>query len=112
MSLGQSDNHAFIQFLTDLYRELLKQDSRVLDLCGSFDSHLPPPEDFPLSSVIGHGMNDAELAANPRLDSFFKLNLNGSNDTSALESRGGGAPAFPLGKGQVSIPYFLCITSP
>ncbi len=46
----------------------------LLDLMSSWVSHLP--EDFPAAGVIGHGMNEAELAANPRLTRRFVADLN------------------------------------
>lgn len=47
-----------------IYRRLLKPESRVLDLMTSWVSHLP--EDLPLA-VSGLGLNEEELAKNPRL---------------------------------------------
>jgi len=41
---------------------------------SSWVSHLPPEIDY--AEVIGHGMNAAELAANPRLSRWFIQNLN------------------------------------
>jgi SAM-dependent methyltransferase len=67
-------DEGFIQQLTDLYRQRLQPQSRVLDLMSSWVSHLP--EELELSRVEGHGMNAAELARNPRLDHFFTQNLN------------------------------------
>ncbi len=46
----------------------------MLDLMSSWVSHLPPEMRF--DAVIGHGMNAAELAANPRLARSFVQNLN------------------------------------
>ncbi|GFH14123.1 methyltransferase, partial [Haematococcus lacustris] len=46
----------------------------VLDLCSSWVSHLP--DEVSYARVVGHGMNAAELARNPRLDTFFVRNLN------------------------------------
>jgi SAM-dependent methyltransferase len=46
----------------------------LLDLMSSWVSHLPPEIDY--AEVIGHGMNAAELAANPRLSRWFIQNLN------------------------------------
>ncbi|AFY40415.1 Methyltransferase type 11 [[Leptolyngbya] sp. PCC 7376] len=63
----------FIEQLTALYEELLTPDSRILDLMSSWVSHLP---DMTFSHVEGHGMNEDELAKNPRLDHFFVQNLN------------------------------------
>jgi SAM-dependent methyltransferase len=64
----------FIGQLTDLYREYLQPQTRILDLMSSWVSHLPPEMAF--AHVEGHGMNREELAANPRLDHFFVQNLN------------------------------------
>ncbi len=48
----------------------------VLDLMSSWVSHLPDPAALPLGRVIGLGMNAAELAGNPRLDSWTTQDLN------------------------------------
>ncbi|MDX2272767.1 MAG: methyltransferase domain-containing protein [Cyanobacteriota bacterium] len=64
----------FIQRLTQLYRERLRPESRLLDLMSSWVSHLP--EEVTFTHVEGHGMNEEELAANPRLDHYFIQNLN------------------------------------
>jgi hypothetical protein len=89
-----------LQRSSDLYRELLKPGSCVLDLCSSFDSHLPSRKDLPLRSVIGHGMNDAELAANPRLDRFFQLDFNNTSNSLKLKLN-----SFPLRDSSVSIKF-------
>jgi hypothetical protein len=60
--------------LTQLYRQLVPDGGDVLDLCSSWVSHLPPEHGF--RRVVGHGMNAAELARNPRLDEFFVRDLN------------------------------------
>lgn len=59
--------------LTGFYRTMLPA-GRILDLMSSWVSHLP--EDCRFDTVIGHGMNAAELAANPRLDRWFVQDLN------------------------------------
>jgi SAM-dependent methyltransferase len=64
----------FIDRLTELYREKLSPQSRVLDLMSSWVSHLP--EDIEFDRVEGHGMNQEELAKNPQLDSYFLQDLN------------------------------------
>ena len=64
----------FIDRLTNLYREQLPPQSRILDLMSSWVSHLP--DDVQYSHVEGHGMNAEELAKNPRLDHYFVQNLN------------------------------------
>src|SRR6201987_4904694 len=63
-----------IAALTAFYRSLLPPDGVLLDLMSSWVSHLPPEIDY--KEVIGHGMNAAELAANPRLGRWFIQNLN------------------------------------
>ncbi|WP_298612773.1 methyltransferase domain-containing protein [uncultured Thermosynechococcus sp.] len=64
----------FLARLTDLYRQYLQPQMRVLDLMSSWVSHLPPEVSF--KEVVGHGMNAAELARNPRLDRYFVQDLN------------------------------------
>ena len=63
-----------IAAVTGLYRTLFSADDTVLDLMSSWVSHLP--EKVAYAEVIGHGMNAAELAANPRLDRWFVQDLN------------------------------------
>ncbi len=60
--------------LTELYRERIPPCAVVLDLMSSWVSHLP--EDITYEEVIGHGLNEAELQANPRLDRHWLQNLN------------------------------------
>lgn len=59
--------------LRGLYAELLRPSMRVLDLMSSRHSHLP--QDMELH-VRGHGMNAAELDANPALARRFVQDLN------------------------------------
>ena len=75
---------AAIATVTRLYREILPPGGAVLDLMSSWVSHLP--DDIAYASVIGHGMNAEELAANPRLTGWFVQDLNV-------------APALPLNDG-------------
>ncbi len=63
-----------IEGVTALYRRFLPSGGRVLDLMSSWVSHLPG--DVVYDEVVGHGMNAEELAANPKLDSWFVQNLN------------------------------------
>jgi SAM-dependent methyltransferase len=65
---------AFIEQLTTLYRDRLPANGRILDLMSSWVSHLP--EDIAFAHVEGHGLNEAELARNPRLNHYFVQNLN------------------------------------
>lgn len=69
-------DQAFIAQLTNLYRDRLKPQSRILDLMSSWVSHLP--EEMEFAWVEGHGMNGEELAQNPRLNHYFIQNLNQS----------------------------------
>lgn len=63
-----------IAALTEYYRSILSPGADVLDLMSSWVSHLP--EDLPLGEVVGHGMNRAELDANPRLTQALVQDLN------------------------------------
>jgi SAM-dependent methyltransferase len=63
-----------IAALTDCYRGLLPEDGAVFDLMSSWVSHLP--SELKLAECVGHGMNEAELAANPRLTRWFVQDLN------------------------------------
>lgn len=65
---------AFLDRLTQLYRERLRPQTRILDLMSSWVSHLP--EDLTFAHVEGQGLNAAELAKNPRLDHYRVQNLN------------------------------------
>lgn len=67
-------DEGFIKQLTQLYRECLKPQTRILDLMSSWVSHLPDELEF--AHVEGHGMNEEELRKNPRLDHYFLQNLN------------------------------------
>ena len=64
----------FIEQLTNLYRQRLESNTRILDLMSSWVSHLPKEMQF--AHVEGHGLNAEELAKNPRLDHYFVQNLN------------------------------------
>ncbi len=67
-------DQGFIDQLTELYRQQLQPQSRVLDLMSSWVSHLPAELEF--EHIEGHGMNAEELERNPRLDHYFVQNLN------------------------------------
>ena len=60
--------------LTAFYREALPDGGAILDLMSSWVSHLP--EEMGFARVVGHGMNAAELSANPRLTEWFVQDLN------------------------------------
>jgi SAM-dependent methyltransferase len=57
-----------------LYGRLIPSGSRILDLMSSWHSHLPEP--LASGPVIGLGLNQAELDANPALDARLVHDLN------------------------------------
>jgi SAM-dependent methyltransferase len=63
-----------IAAVTQAYRESLPPGGAILDLMSSWVSHLP--QEIAYTSVVGHGMNEEELAANPRLSRWFIQDLN------------------------------------
>jgi SAM-dependent methyltransferase len=65
---------AAIADVVRIYRERLRAGDDVLDLMSSWVSHLPA--DVAYGHVAGLGMNAAELAGNPRLDTFAVHDLN------------------------------------
>jgi len=65
---------AAIAAVTDVYREVVPAGGIVLDLMSSWVSHLP--DEVVYDRVVGHGLNAAELAANPRLTRRFVQDLN------------------------------------
>jgi len=66
-------DEAFQARLTELYAAVLEPGDRVLDAMSSWVSHLP---DESYSRVVGHGLNEAELAENERLDEWFLQDFN------------------------------------
>jgi SAM-dependent methyltransferase len=63
-----------IAAVTQVYREVLPAGGAILDLMSSWVSHLPPEVEY--SRVVGLGMNEVELKANPRLTSWLVHDLN------------------------------------
>ena len=63
-----------IESLMNYYEKKLKNDMKIMDLCSSWISHLPNTLKF--NSVIGLGMNEAELQKNKRLTKFHIQDLN------------------------------------
>lgn len=69
-------NHIDVPAITALstfYGARLPSSGRILDLMSSWVRHIPAVVG---GDVVGHGMNAAELAANPRLQDWFIQNLN------------------------------------
>ncbi len=79
---------AAIATVTKLYRGLFPPGGVIFDLMSSWISHLP--HDVAYAEVIGHGMNEEELAANARLTRYFVQNLNANPilpiDTSSVDA--------------------------
>ncbi len=67
-------SNSFRSRLTNLYSEHLFSHQVILDLMSSWVSHLP--SNIKYKKVIGHGMNEAELRSNERLDRYWVQNLN------------------------------------
>ena len=63
-----------IEAVTQLYREYMPAGGAILDLMSSWVSHLPPEVAY--GRVVGLGMNEAELVANPRLGDYVVQDLN------------------------------------
>lgn len=74
--LVQHIDAAAIDTISRLYGRLVQPESKVLDLMSSWVSHLP--EDLPLKSLTGLGMNNEELQANDRLTDHCVHDLNAS----------------------------------
>ncbi len=74
---------AAIAAVTQLYREYFPPLGTILDLMSSWISHLPPEVKY--QKVVGLGMNETELARNPRLDTYLVQNLN-THPTLDMES--------------------------
>ncbi|MFN9621675.1 MAG: class I SAM-dependent methyltransferase [Cyanobacteriota bacterium] len=87
--------------LTRLYRERIPAGAVVLDLMGSWVSHLP--DDVRYQEVIGHGLNARELEANPRLNRFWVQNLN-TNQTLPLEEASVDAALIVAGWQYLQVP--------
>ena len=67
-------SESFRKRLTNLYKEYICDHHIILDLMSSWVSHLPSYIQY--KKIIGHGLNEAELASNERLDRFWVQNLN------------------------------------
>lgn len=67
-------DEGFIEQLTELYRQLLQPNTRILDMMSSWVSHLP--DEIQFAHVEGHGLNGEELASNSRLNHYFVQDLN------------------------------------
>jgi len=67
------DDYA-IAAIGEAYRQFLPPDGEYLDLMSSWVSHFP--DDMPVNRLVGLGMNEVELARNPRLAEYAVHDLN------------------------------------
>jgi SAM-dependent methyltransferase len=67
------DDYA-IAAVGEAYRRFLPPDGEYLDLMSSWVSHFPT--DMPRLRIVGHGMNEEELRANPALAEYVLQDLN------------------------------------
>ncbi|MBL4621971.1 MAG: methyltransferase domain-containing protein [Immundisolibacteraceae bacterium] len=72
--LVQHIDDAAIAAVTQLYQDWLPPNGAVLDLMSSWISHLPEQVIFDRVAILG--MNQQELAANPRADDYNVHDLN------------------------------------
>lgn len=72
----------FLSRLTELYAAVADPGDRVFDAMSSWRSFLP---DYTFEHVVGHGLNEAELQANERLDDYFLQDFN-SDQSLPLET--------------------------
>ena len=61
----------FRQYLSNVYKKEISDNSTVLDLMSSWDSYLPQEKKY--KKVIGHGLNKQELEKNKLFDSYCCL---------------------------------------
>jgi len=73
----------FRQYLSNIYRNEITDNSTVLDLMSSWDSYLPEEKKY--KKVIGHGLNKKELEKNKTFDTYWIQNFN-LNQKIPLES--------------------------
>jgi SAM-dependent methyltransferase len=74
-------DEGFLERLTETYGSVLADGDRLFDAMSSWVSHLPSQA---FEGVVGHGLNEAELAANDALDEWFLQDLN-ADQTLPLE---------------------------
>ncbi len=64
----------FRQYLSNIYKKEITENSTVLDLMSSWDSYLPQEKKY--KKVIGHGLNKKELEKNKIFDTYWIQNFN------------------------------------
>ena len=68
----------FRQYLSNVYKNEISENSTILDLMSSSDSYLP--EDKKYKKVIGHGLNKKELEKNKFFDTYWIQNFNSNQE--------------------------------
>ena len=68
----------FRQYLSNIYKNEISENSTILDLMSSWDSYLP--EDKKYKKVIGHGLNKKELEKNKFFDTYWIQNFNSNQE--------------------------------
>lgn len=59
--------------LVELYKKILPERGKILDLMSSYQSHIPENENL---KVVGLGLNEEEMKQNPRLSEYLIHDLN------------------------------------
>lgn len=62
------------EHLLNLYKRILPQNGRILDLMSSYQSHIPGDKNF--YEIVGLGLNKEELRANPLLNEIVIHDIN------------------------------------
>ena len=63
-----------IEAIGSYFRSVIPGDEVILDLMSSWRSHMP--QDLPTNMLVGLGLNDVEMAENPRLDQAVLHDIN------------------------------------
>ena len=63
-----------IKATASYFRSVLPRGAVVLDLMSSWRSHMP--DDLPIKRLVGLGLNDVEMGANPQLDKAVVHDIN------------------------------------
>ncbi|VEU41866.1 unnamed protein product [Pseudo-nitzschia multistriata] len=104
-SLTEFYKNTFEELAEQSDEEATKKTIDILDLCSSWVSHLPVVDatsSFQYGNVVGLGMNQEELNANPQLTSSILQNLNIDPKLSSLDDE-----SFDVVAMTVSIDYLI-----
>ena len=96
---------ALKQFYLDEFRDsYVERPLDILDLCSSWTSHFPDSQSFKYGRVVGLGMNQEELDANPFLTETIVQDLNRRPDLKELFPENG---SFDIVTMAVSVDYLI-----